>query len=80
MINWGADSLLNHTNSPTVVIDAGARRKYASGYRLDMARLAPKGQLSAVVHNRSPDYTRVVGDVLAGKSALFAGPIQPLAK
>ena len=67
LINLGADSLLNHTNSPAAVIEAEAKGKYSYGYQSDMAKLAPKGQLSAVVHNWGPYYTKVVGDVLEGK-------------
>ena len=67
LINLGADSLLNHTNSPAIVIEAESKGKYSYGYQSDMAKLAPKGQLSAVVHNWGSYYTKVVGDVMAGK-------------
>ena len=67
LINLGADTLANHTNSPAVVIEADAKGKFSFGYQSDMAKLAPNGQLSAVVHNWGPYYTKVVGDVLAGK-------------
>jgi basic membrane protein A and related proteins len=67
LINLNADVLSNHTNSPAVVLEAEARGKYSFGYQSDMHKLAPKGQLSAVVHNWGPYYTQVVGDVLAGK-------------
>lgn len=67
LINSGADVLTNHTNSPAVVMEAEAKGKYSFGYQSNMAKLAPKGQLSAVVHNWGPYYTKTVGDVLAGK-------------
>ena len=67
LIILGADVLTNHTNSPATVIEAEAKGKYSFGYQSDMARLGPKGQLSAVVHNWGPYYTKTVGDVLAGK-------------
>lgn len=67
LINQGADTLANHTNSPAVVIEADAKGKYSFGYQSDMAKLGPNGQLSAVVHNWGPYYTKVVGDMLAGQ-------------
>ena len=67
LINLGADTLANHTNSPAAVIEADAKGKYSFGYQSDMAKLGPNGQLSAVVHNWGPYYTKVVGDVLAGQ-------------
>lgn len=67
LINLGADVLTNHTNSTAVVVEAEAKGKYSFGYQSNMAKLAPKGQLSAVVHNWGPYYTKTVGDVLAGK-------------
>jgi basic membrane protein A and related proteins len=67
LLNQGADVLTNHTNSPAVVVEAEAKGKYSFGYQSNMAKLGPKGQLSAVVHNWGPYYTKVVGDVLAGK-------------
>ena len=66
LIILGADVLTNHTNSSATVIEAEAKGKYAFGYQSDMSKLAPKGQLSAVVHNWGPYYTKTVGDVLAG--------------
>ena len=67
LINLGADTLANHTNSAAVVIEADNKGKFSFGYQSDMAKLGPKGQLSAVVHNWGPYYTKVVGDVLAGQ-------------
>ena len=67
LIILGADVLTNHTNSPATVIEAEAKGKYSFGYQSDMGKLGPKGQLSAVVHNWGPYYTKTVGDVLAGK-------------
>ena len=67
LIVLGADVLTNHTNSPATVIEAEAKGKYSLGYQSDMAKLGPKSQLSAVVHNWGPYYTKLVGDVLAGK-------------
>ena len=57
----------SHTNSPAAVVEAEAKGKYSFGYQSDMRKLAPKGHLSAVVHNWGPYYTSVVRDVLAGK-------------
>ena len=67
LINQGADVLANHTNSPAIVVEAETKGKYSMGYQSDMRKLGPKGQLSAVVHNWGPYYTRAVGDALAGK-------------
>jgi simple sugar transport system substrate-binding protein len=67
LLNLNADVISNHTNSPASVIEAESRGKYSFGYQSDMKKLAPKGQLSAVVHNWGPYYTEVVRDVLAGK-------------
>lgn len=67
LIVLGADVLTNHTNSPATVIEAETKGKYSFGYQSDMAKLGPKSQLSAVVHNWGPYYTKIVGDVLAGK-------------
>ena len=66
LINLGADVISNHTNSPASVIEAEAKGKYAFGYQSDMKKLAPKAQLSAVVHHWGPYYTDVVKQVLAG--------------
>lgn len=66
LINQGADVLSNHTNSPAVVREAESRGKFSMGYQSDMARLAPKGHLSAVVHEWGPYYTASVRQVLAG--------------
>ena len=65
LINLGADVISNHTNSPASVIEAEAKGKYAFGYQSDMKKLAPKAQLSAVVHHWGPYYTDVVRQVLA---------------
>ena len=51
------------------MIEAEAKGKYSFGYQSDMSKLAPKSQLSAVVHNWGPYYTKTVGDVLSGKWA-----------
>lgn len=67
LIILGADVLTNHTNSTATVIEAEAKGKYSFGYQSDMSKLAPKSQLSAVVHNWGPYYTKTVGDVLSGK-------------
>jgi basic membrane protein A and related proteins len=67
LLGLGADVVTNHTNSPASIIEAEANGKYSFGYQSDMMKLAPKGQLSAVVHNWGPYYTEVVRDVLAGK-------------
>jgi basic membrane protein A and related proteins len=66
LINLGADVISNHTNSPASVIEAEAKGKYSFGYQSDMKKFAPKGQLSAVVHNWGPYYTEVARAVLAG--------------
>lgn len=65
LINQGADILSNHTNSPAAVREAEARGKFSMGYQSDMARLAPKGHLSAVVHEWGPYYTESVRQALA---------------
>jgi simple sugar transport system substrate-binding protein len=67
LLNLNADVISNHTNSPAAVVEAEAKGKYSFGYQSDMRKLAPKGQLSAVVHNWGPYYTDAVRDVLAGK-------------
>ncbi len=67
LLNLKADVISNHTNSPAAVVEAEAKGKYSFGYQSDMRKLAPKGHLSAVVHNWGPYYTEVVRDVLAGK-------------
>jgi len=67
LLNLNADVISNHTNSPAAVVEAEAKGKYSFGYQSDMRKLAPKGHLSAVVHNWGPYYTEVVRDVLAGK-------------
>ena len=66
LLNLNADVISNHTNSPAAVIEAESRGKYSFGYQSDMRELAPKGQLSAVVHNWGPYYTEVVRNVMAG--------------
>jgi simple sugar transport system substrate-binding protein len=65
LIDQGADIILQHTDSPAPLQIAEARGVFAVGQASDMARFAPKAQLTAIVDNweghsrrrpgRSPD-------------------------
>lgn len=62
----GADIVINHTDSTSVVQAAEEKGKYAFGYHSDMAKYGPKAQLSATTHLWGDFYTKTVSDALAG--------------
>lgn len=67
LIQQKADVLTHHTDSTAVVKAAEERGVYAIGYHSDMAKIAPKAQLTASTHDWTQFYVRTVQSVLDGK-------------
>lgn len=66
LIAQGADALCQGTDSPATLQVAQEKGVYACGWDSDMARFAPKAQLSANVINWGPFYVQTVRSVLDG--------------
>ncbi len=67
LIGQGCDVLMQNTDSPAVVQAAGEKGVFAFGWDSDMSRYGPKAHLGASVIQWGVYYTKVVGDVLAGR-------------
>lgn len=67
MIVQGADVISHHTDSTAPALVAEEKGVYVVAYHSDMAKYAPKAQLTATMHVWDTFYTKVAGDVLAGK-------------
>ncbi len=67
LVNGGADVLTNHSGSPAVPLVAEERGVKLIGYQSDMKRFAPKAQLTSVLHQWGPYYTRVARAVQEGR-------------
>ena len=66
LINGGADSLFQNTDSPAVLKTAEEKGKRAFGWDSDMTAYGPKAHLGSAVINWAPYYKKAVGDALAG--------------
>lgn len=66
LIDQGADIILQHTDSPAPLQIAEARGVFAVGQASDMARFAPKAQLTAIVDNWDGYYIKRTQQVLDG--------------
>jgi basic membrane protein A len=66
LIAQGASVLCQNTDSPAVLQTAQAKGIYAFGWDSDMAKFAPKAQLTANVNNWGPYYISRVKAALAG--------------
>lgn len=71
MVDQGIDVVSCHVDSPKVVIETAEKRGiFSSGYHTDQSSLAPKGFLTAAVWDWATFYTRLLGDIHAGKSLM----------
>ena len=64
LINFGADVLLQNTDSSAVLQTAAKNGKYAFGWDSDMSAYAPKAHLASCVLTWSVYYQKAVDDVL----------------
>jgi len=64
LINFGADVLLQNTDSSAVLQTAGKNGKYAFGWDSDMSAYSPKAHLASCVLTWSVYYEKAVDDVL----------------
>jgi len=64
LINFGADVLLQNTDSSAVLQTAGKNGKYAFGWDSDMSAYSPKAHLGSCVLTWSVYYEKAVDDVL----------------
>lgn len=66
LVAQGADVMCQNTDSPATLQVAQEKGVYACGWDSDMAKFAPKAQLSANINNWGPYYVKVAKDVIAG--------------
>ena len=67
LIGQGVDVLIQNTDSPAPVQAAEEKGVMAFGWDSDMSQHGPKAHLGSAAINWAPYYSKVVGDVLAGK-------------
>jgi simple sugar transport system substrate-binding protein len=67
LIDQGCDIITQHTDSPTPLQVAESRGVLAFGEATDMAKFAPKAELSANVNVWGPYYIQRIQDVIDGK-------------
>jgi simple sugar transport system substrate-binding protein len=77
LVAQGADALCQNTDSPATPQVAQEKGIYACGWDSDMAKFAPKAQMSANTNNWGPYYIRTVRAVMDGswKSAAYKGSL-----
>lgn len=66
LLNGGADVIAQHQNTFAPQQAAQEKGAYSIGYHQDMAKYAPKAQLTAAVWNWGPYYVKVVESVKQG--------------
>lgn len=66
LVAQGADVMCQNTDSPATLQVAQEKGVYACGWDSDMARFAPKAQLSANINHWGPHYVKSAQAVLAG--------------
>jgi basic membrane protein A len=66
LVAQGADVMCQNTDSPAVLQVAQEKGVYAFGWDSDMAKFAPKAQLTANTNNWGVYYTATIKEVLAG--------------
>jgi simple sugar transport system substrate-binding protein len=66
LADQGADVLMQHTDSPAAMQVAAQRGIYAFGQDSDMIKFGPKTQLTSIVNNWGPYYTRQAKAALDG--------------
>ncbi len=67
LIGQGVDVLIQNTDSPATIQAAEEKGVMAFGWDSDMSQNGPKAHLGSAAINWTPYYSKVVGDVLAGK-------------
>lgn len=67
LIGQGVDVLIQNTDSPAPIQAAEEKGVMAFGWDSDMSQNGPKAHLGSAAINWAPYYSKVVGDVLAGK-------------
>ncbi|MEN9251762.1 MAG: BMP family ABC transporter substrate-binding protein [Thermostichales cyanobacterium BF4_bins_65] len=71
MIDQGIDVITCHVDSPKVVMETAERRGiFCTGYHTNQAALAPNGYLTGAEWDWTTFYTRLVGDIQAGKTLM----------
>jgi len=66
LADQGADVLMQHTDSPAAMQVAAQRGIFAFGQDSDMTKFGPKTQLTSIVNNWGPYYTRQAKAALDG--------------
>jgi basic membrane protein A len=66
LLDFGADVLTMHQDSPAVVQAAEQRGKHALGFHSDMSLFAPRATLASAVWDWAPLYRKVAQDVHEG--------------
>src|SRR5882762_9611887 len=66
LADQGADVIMQHTDSPAPMQVAAQRGIYAFGQDSDMIKFGPKTQLTSIIDNWGPYYTRQTKAALAG--------------
>ena len=67
LIDFGADVLTMHQNSPATIQAAEQRGKFGIGYHSDMSLFAPTASLTAAAWNWEPVYTKIATDLHKGE-------------
>ena len=67
LIDFGADVIAQHQDTPGPQQAAEERGVYGIGYDMDMSKAAPKASLTASVWNWGPYYVNAIQQVLDGK-------------
>jgi basic membrane protein A len=67
LLDYGADVLTMHQDTPATVQATEQRGKYAVGYHSDMSTFAPNAVLTSSVWDWAPIYRKVAADLHEGK-------------
>jgi basic membrane protein A len=67
LLDYGADVLTMHQDTPATAQAAEQRGKYAVGYHSDMSMFAPRAVLTSSVWDWAPIYTKVAADLHEGR-------------
>jgi basic membrane protein A len=67
LLDYGADVLTMHQDTPATAQAAEQRGKYALGYHSDMSMFAPRAVLTSSVWDWAPIYTKVATDLHEGR-------------
>lgn len=74
MADQGIDVVTCHVDSPKIVMETAEKRGiFSSGYHANQSPLAPKGYLTGAEWDWTSIYTRLIGDIHAGKSVVDGG-------